>query len=215
MATQRERREKTRRALIDAALVLSAEQGYAGLSLREVTRRAGVSPAAFYGHFADMEDLGLALMDEVGMTLRRVMREVRRRQAPDRSVVRASVDALMGFLDENAHQFRLLLAERSGSSAVLRRATQREVRYLVDELAADMHHAAAALDRPAADTHVVAEMVVMIVIGGGAEALDRPECDRGELAERMIKKIRLVLLGAEAAAAGWQAAWREPQRRSA
>jgi AcrR family transcriptional regulator len=60
-----------RRALKDEALVLIAEKGVEGLSLREVASRVGVSHAAPYHHFADRAALvhalaheGMALMDE-------------------------------------------------------------------------------------------------------------------------------------------------------
>ena len=46
-----------RRALTDAALELVRERGPKGFSLTEVARRAGVSAAAPYRHFADKADL--------------------------------------------------------------------------------------------------------------------------------------------------------------
>jgi AcrR family transcriptional regulator len=46
-----------RSALIDAALELLEEGGGTALSLRAVARRAGVSPAAPYRHYADREAL--------------------------------------------------------------------------------------------------------------------------------------------------------------
>ena len=46
-----------KRALTDAALGLVQEKGPKGFTLREVARRAGVSPAAPYRHFADKAQL--------------------------------------------------------------------------------------------------------------------------------------------------------------
>lgn len=51
-----------RRALLDAALQLLTEQGFAGLTLRAVARRAGVSEAAPYHHFASKAALVEALI---------------------------------------------------------------------------------------------------------------------------------------------------------
>lgn len=53
-----------RRALMDAALATVAEGGVASLSLRQAARRAGVSPAAPYHHFASLGALVRALCDE-------------------------------------------------------------------------------------------------------------------------------------------------------
>ncbi|HKT57872.1 MAG TPA: TetR/AcrR family transcriptional regulator [Microbacterium sp.] len=46
-----------RTALVDAGLELTRAGGPAALSLREATRRAGVSPSAAYRHFADRDEL--------------------------------------------------------------------------------------------------------------------------------------------------------------
>ena len=43
--SREERKEATRRAIIDAALKLLEDRSFSGLSLREVTREAGVVPA--------------------------------------------------------------------------------------------------------------------------------------------------------------------------
>lgn len=44
-------------ALVSGSLELIAERGLRGFSVAEVARRAGVSPAAPYRHFADKEEL--------------------------------------------------------------------------------------------------------------------------------------------------------------
>jgi AcrR family transcriptional regulator len=54
-----------KRALTDAALTLVAEKGPKGFTLTEAARRAGVSVAAPYRHFADKADL-LATVAEQG-----------------------------------------------------------------------------------------------------------------------------------------------------
>lgn len=47
----------TREAILDAALDLLAEQGYAGASLRKVAKRVGVAQPSLYHHFATKEAL--------------------------------------------------------------------------------------------------------------------------------------------------------------
>ncbi|MFT4571001.1 MAG: AcrR family transcriptional regulator, partial [Candidatus Binatia bacterium] len=62
-----------RRALVEGALELLHERGPAGLTLRGAARKAGVSEAAPYRHFADKEAL-LASVAEEGF--RALSREV-------------------------------------------------------------------------------------------------------------------------------------------
>ena len=75
--TRAERKVETRRRLLDAALELVDERGFAALSLRELTRKAGITPAAFYRHFANTDELGLVLVDEAFGTLGAMLRDAR------------------------------------------------------------------------------------------------------------------------------------------
>lgn len=70
-----------RAALVDAALTATRTGGPGALSLREVTRSVGVSPAAAYRHFTDRSQLLRAVAGEIqtrmGATMRRRMRAPR------------------------------------------------------------------------------------------------------------------------------------------
>lgn len=54
-----------RSALVEAALELSRGSGQSSVSLREVTRQVGVSPAAAYRHFRDRTELMAAVAREI------------------------------------------------------------------------------------------------------------------------------------------------------
>jgi len=58
-----------RAALIDAGLQLARDGGPEALTIREATRRVGVSPNAAYRHFADRE----ALLSEVATAIQSLM----------------------------------------------------------------------------------------------------------------------------------------------
>ncbi|WP_101758024.1 TetR/AcrR family transcriptional regulator [Oceanicoccus sp. KOV_DT_Chl] len=53
-----------RTALLEAALSIITESGPQALTIREVARRAGVSHAAPYRHFADKDELILAVVEQ-------------------------------------------------------------------------------------------------------------------------------------------------------
>lgn len=194
MADRVEQKQKTRRQLIDAALKLSAERGFGALSLREVAKGAGITPAAFYRHFHDMEELGLALIDEVGLGLRQLLRESRR-SIDGRSIIRSSVDVFITYITENANLFRVLQGERQGSSAAFRRALFRELGRFVEELSDDLIRGSARMNQPLRDPGLTAEAIVAVAFTIGGEALDVPKHRRAEVSERIVQHIKMILRG--------------------
>lgn len=192
--TRAEQKELTRRAIIEAAFrLLSAEQSYANLSLREVAREAGIAPTSFYRHFKDMDELGLTLVDEAGLTLRQLMRQARKRIAEGGgSIVRTSVDTFMEFIQTNANEFRLLLRERSGTSKAFRLAVQRELQHFIEELS-DYIENKTGVDHKIA--YYEADALVTLVFNAGAEALDIKAGKRDLLAEKVIQQLRFVVRG--------------------
>lgn len=188
---------KTRQAIISAAIELSDEKGFSGLSLREVTRSAGIAPATFYRHFPDMEALGLALVEEIAQVLRQLMRQARQRVRITGSVVRTSVETFFEFLDENPHLFRLLSGDRAGGPHSFRLALRLAKQRFIDELAEDLGNDRARLNQPLSYVPEVADMIVNQVFYGGLEALERNETERKEIAEKLIVQIHLTLQGSK------------------
>lgn len=56
--------ERTRRALLSAAIVRFAREGYRPASVADIARDAGLSPTAAYAYFVNKEALFLAAVDE-------------------------------------------------------------------------------------------------------------------------------------------------------
>ncbi len=198
MSNRLEQREKTRSAIMQAALTLSREKGFPSLSLREVTREAGVAPATFYRYFVDMEDLGLALVDEVGLTLRRLMRQARHRIRVGGSVVITSVDTFMMFLDESPHLFQLLMGDQAGGPRSFRDALRRERHRFIDELIDDLTQGEAMREMPLSHIELISEMMVNLVFMGGVEALDMNREQRKRLSEKLVLELRLIFTGSAA-----------------
>src|SRR5687767_1563795 len=63
--TQQQRREETRRRLLDATIQVLVEQGYARLTTVEVAQRAGVSQGAVFTHFDTKADLLAAAVEHL------------------------------------------------------------------------------------------------------------------------------------------------------
>lgn len=199
MQDRSEQKLKTRRKLIEAALKLSAENGFGAISLREVSKEAGITPAGFYRHFHDLEEIGLILVDEVGMGLRQLLRETRRKQLDRKSgAVRASVETFIQYITENANLFRVLQGERQGPSGAFRKALFAEINRFIEEVAEDLERGSKILNQPLVDTDLAAEAIVAVAFTVGGEALDLPKHRRQELSERLIKEIKMILRGAQA-----------------
>jgi len=195
-----ERKSRTRRALLDAALDrLGGEQSFSSLSLREVTKDAGIVPAAFYRHFPTMEALGLVLVEESFSTLRVLMRDVRAKPAPTRHVIRASVDTFLGYALEQDRHFRFIAKERYGGSTTLRLAIRQEVRLFTSELATDLARAPQLVQVSTNDLLLLASLIVRTVSEASELALDTRPDDAWELeriASDASRQLAMVLLGA-------------------
>jgi len=206
VTTRAQQKLRTRRTLLDAALRLSAERGFSSLSLRGVTREAGLAPTSFYRHFKDLDDLGLALVDEVGMSLRQLVREARQRvaEAGKGSVVRASIRTFMEFAKGNGNLFRLLLGEGAGSTPAFRKAIALEVERFTADLLESLVSEARATERPIAHPELAAEAMVTVAFNLGASAIDLPPAEQQATLERIVQEVRIIMRGAEAMAAGWE-----------
>ncbi len=63
--TQVERKEETRRHVLDAAAAAFARDGYAATSLNDVIRNSELTKGAFYFHYPSKEALALAVVDDL------------------------------------------------------------------------------------------------------------------------------------------------------
>lgn len=188
-------KEKTRRALVDAAFnQLTAEKSFSNLSLREVAREAGIAPTSFYRHFKDMDELGLAMVDESGLILRQLMRQARKRLEKGGSVVVISVDTFFEFIEERPNMFRLLLRESSGTSQAFRTAASREIQHFVAELAEYIQLKDKQISRELA--FIQSEGLVTLVFTAGSHALDMNTQEREKLKQRVVMQLRMLARGA-------------------
>ncbi|SUE13470.1 tetr family transcriptional regulator [Rhodococcus gordoniae] len=204
--TRAERKERTRQALLDAALDLSADRGLGGVSLREVARHAGIVPTAFYRHFSSMDELGVTLAADTMRVLRRLLRDARRTPGP--SGARQSLDVLVQQVRAHKATFRFLARERHGGVPEVAAAISVELRLLTSELAADLGRSPGFDDWQFDDLEMAADLLVTAMLDFVLDllAVERPgSAQETEVVTRAEKQMRLILLGT--------AAWR-PRRTS-
>jgi AcrR family transcriptional regulator len=199
--SREERKEATRRAIVAAALRLLEERSFSQLSLREVTREAGIVPAAFYRHFESMEALGLVLIDESFRALRDMLRSARAGRLDPKRVIESSVDILIDGVNERREYWRFIGRERSSGVTVLRYAIRTEIRLITSELAIDLARFPGLTSWSSEDLNILASLFVnsMIVIAEAIEeAGDQAALD--EIRRVAVKQLRMITVGVS----GWR-----------
>jgi AcrR family transcriptional regulator len=114
-----------RERLLRAAGAEFAERGFGGASSDSISRRAAMSKATFYEHFANKEECVLAVCEEGIRTIRAAMAAAAA-QAPTgdaRARVRAGTRAFLAALTDHPDVARVMLVELigAGPSAAQRR----------------------------------------------------------------------------------------------
>jgi AcrR family transcriptional regulator len=191
---RQQQKQQTRQRIIDGAFVLLDDnKSFTTISLREVAREANIAPTSFYRHFADINELGLTLVDESGLALRQLMRQARQRIASGGSIINISVDTFLEFILSNPNVFRLLLREHTGTSASFRAAVKREIQHFTEELA---DYIVAKMSMPIPIAYLQAEAMVKLVFSAGAEAIDADSAETEQIAIRIKAQLRFIEKGA-------------------
>ncbi|MDX1694601.1 MAG: HTH-type transcriptional repressor FabR [Ketobacteraceae bacterium] len=199
MSTRLEKKLKTRHNLMFGALGLVAQgQHFSTISIREVAKSAEVVPTSFYRHFTDMDDLGLALVDELSLILRQLMRRARQEVMSPEMIIRNSVDLFVEHVYANKSFFIFMSQELTGGSKTLRDAIRSELLYFANELSADMRKLHLMDHLPADILDHVCLQTIMTVAMNTTELLDAhddpKEAER--IHQRMAVQLRLLFLGA-------------------
>ncbi|RST18766.1 TetR family transcriptional regulator [Streptomyces sp. WAC05374] len=188
-------KQKTRQALLDAALRLLEEQSLSSLGLREVTRAVGVAPAAFYRHFRDTADLGVALVDEALGSLHGTIRTTLAATGDTDERIAATVELIGGLVREYPAHVRFIARERHGGVAPVREAIggqlERFAREVADELAG--HPESAGWERD--DLLMLAGLYVDHMVMTASAFLATPRDDWDRVAGTARRRLRLVSLG--------------------
>ena len=193
--TREESKELTRQALLRAALKLLSRNSYDSISLREVTKEAGISPTAFYRHFDDMEELGLALVDESFGSLRDMLRDARADPALITNAIDRSVETVVLAAERNKLHFRFIARERYGGVKRIRKAIRRELQLFADELSIDLSVFPFVKDWSIDDRRMLASLIAETMIHMAAELLEADGSERDDIIERARQQLLLINMG--------------------
>ncbi|HEX4786961.1 MAG TPA: TetR family transcriptional regulator [Actinospica sp.] len=198
MGVRSERKLATRQVLLDSALELMEQKSLSSLGLREVAREAGIAPAAFYRHFADLDELGVELVRESLGSMHALIRDIRTPDAGTEDIMRRTVDLVAAHVLEHRSHFRFLARERHGGVARVRAAIAAELDSFIDELVEDLAPQPESAGWDPAELRVLARLYVNVIMLTAAELLDAGPADPGaeqRIIDEALTQLRIVSVG--------------------
>jgi AcrR family transcriptional regulator len=195
-------KQKTRQALLDAALALLEEQSLSSLGLREVTRAVGVAPTAFYRHFRSTADLGVALVEEALGSLHPMIRTtVSATGDPEERVARA-IDLIARHVDGYPAHVRFIARERHGGVQPVREAIREQLARFAQEVKVELAEDPVSRGWSEDDLLMLAHLYVDQMLSTASlllEALEGPEEERADrtrhVTQLATRQMRLIGLG--------------------
>lgn len=200
-STRSDRKEATRRRILAAALQL-VEDGRSpdALGLREVARAADMAAPSIYNHFADMDELGLALVDECLLRLRAVARGARKEIVNQETEV-ALKSLLQQFGKAVAHfepVLRLLIMQWFNPNPEFRRSIRRELSIMRREMASDMKDAGERRGQGSKEYDVESDAIFSLLITFVLNVLDMGKEKREKRLAILERQMLMVVLGSRA-----------------
>ncbi|MCG8964551.1 TetR family transcriptional regulator [Streptomyces sp. CL12-4] len=198
LGVRQAQKQKTRQALLDAALALLEEQSLSSLGLREVTRAVGVAPTAFYRHFRSTADLGVALVEEALGSLHPMIRTTVSPAEDSEERIARAVELIAGHVAAHPAHVRFIARERHGGVQPVREAIRDQLARFAEEVQAEL-----AKDPQSAGWHdddllMLAGLYVdqmLITASLFLETLEAPEEERRRVAAVATRRMRLISIG--------------------
>ncbi|MFD3518378.1 TetR family transcriptional regulator [Streptomyces sp. NPDC058657] len=188
---------RTRQTLMAAALGLLEHQSLSSLGLREVTRSAGLAPTAFYRHFKDTAELGVALVEASLGGLHDAIRASL--AAPDADDSEARIALTVGLIADlvrsaPAH-VRFVARERHGGVRPVREAIGAQLRLFAEEVADALGALPDSAGWSREDLVMLAGVYVDHMVMTASAFLEAGPGEEETTAELACRQLRLVSLG--------------------
>lgn len=185
-----------RQKLLCAALKLAARsRSLQALGVRELGREAGLNPNTFYRHFTDLDDLSMAVIEELSRDLRQPLQALRRSIVSREENVVRTVELVFDFAKRNPDAMLVGVRELYGASPKVREALREMIRAVAGDLADDMH---AMQMTPGLDDRTMrelAEVVVVQVFHSTLDYLEHPQ-RRDDILRQVVQFINALFVGA-------------------
>jgi AcrR family transcriptional regulator len=106
----------SRAAILEAAKLLFMQEGFRGISMRQIAEAVGVTKAALYYHFKDKEELFVAIVEQYLLAMSALIDEVTSSDQDARTQIRDLVHRILAQPPEQRSIIRLASQELSNIS---------------------------------------------------------------------------------------------------
>ena len=169
--------------------------------MRELGREAGLNPNTFYRHFKDLDELSMALIDQLSRDLRVPLQTLRRSLVSREENAVRTVELVFDFAKAKPEVFMVGVRELYGASPPVREALRKVISEVAGDLAEDMRLMQMT---PGLDDKTARELAEVVVVQTFHSTLDYLEHtdQRSEILRRVVQFINALFVGAMAIHAG-------------
>jgi AcrR family transcriptional regulator len=200
----------SRERILDVAVELFAERGYAATPVDVICRRADTTPTALYWHFGSKEGLLAAALDRVaGAWIERIQKSVYMVGDPIQRLDRA-IDGLRSLVEEHPQLLRLMLLvalERGDSDPQARTTLQR----IFDRARAAVTDGIRDAVGPIRDADLIADVAISLLEGAALRRQLEPADTDLERSFRFARRTLALLVADRAAASGIEVPYAPPR----
>lgn len=200
--TRRRSKLDTRTALVAAAFDELSDQSLDALSIRRLTAAVGITPAAFYRHFTDLDDIGLVLVEEAIHQLALAVREGLANLDQDNgpAVIATIGTSLAEVSKSHRPQMTFVARERCSGRERIQLAIRDGIRRITLETAGELKAKTRMREWSWEDTLVMSDAMVHFGIHLIEQLVLSAPCTRrtDEATSRFFQQLFLLAYGADA-----------------
>ncbi len=195
-------KQDTRHRILMAALNL-VESGRppTDLGLREVAREAGIAAPSIYNHFKNMDELGLALLDDRLTRIRSLARQARQKMAGAEveTVINVLMQQFYLYMQKYEPTLRLIIQQWFNPNPEYRNTIRRELAAIRQDLTDNIQHRNNSRDKEqlAIESEAILSLLIVYLI----DALDLDSEKRQQRLQRLEKQLLMLACGSKASAA--------------
>lgn len=191
-------KRNTHDSLIAAALSISREKSFFSISMREITREIGKSPASFYNHFESMENLAIHIIDDTLGRHQESLKQARAPGAPLGDQGYRVIESVLAIFNERPDHYRFTIGLFDCREPMIRAAIDRHWRRMLTELREDLKHFSFFENLDKDTFELTTKLLAKTCLRQAAEItkIDTSKVEQKELLSDSAIELRMICLGA-------------------